>query len=304
MARIRLGINNCFAVKRWPEPQAWAEIVAVELGLKVVQFSYDLLDPRAKEPARSALIADILDACRGYGLEIDSTFTGLAAYNFNMLMHPNPLMRADALDWYANAIEVAAKLDAKGTGGHIAALSWRDYLDKDRRDEMIGQLIDEIEALSSLAKLYGLKVILWEPMPIAREPPHTIEEARELLGKTNKRAKVPVKLCIDLGHACAWDLKEGSRDRDPYAWLRELASQSPVIHVQQTDGRADRHWPFTKEYNARGIIKPEEVIKAIDDSGAQEVLLALEIIHPFEAREDEVLRDLKESVRYWKEYVG
>ncbi len=302
MVKVKLGINNCFAVKRWPEPKAWAEIVATELELDIVQFSYDLLDPRTSEPARSMMIAEIVDACRNYNITIDSTFTGLAAYSFNLLMHPNVLMRNDAMDWYANAIEVASKLGAKSTGGHIAAMSWRDYLSDKRRQELISYLISEIQELTSLAKAQGLKFLLWEPMPIAREPPHTIEEAKEFLRIANQGARIPVKLCIDLGHMCAWDLT-AKEDKDPYAWLKELGSESPVIHVQQTDGKADRHWPFTKEYNEKGIITPERVLKAIEDSGANEVLLALEIIHPFEAKEEEVLNDLKESVKFWKEYL-
>jgi D-erythrulose 1-phosphate 3-epimerase len=40
-----LGINLSFAVKRWPEPEAWSAFVRDELGLDLVQFSFDLLDP-------------------------------------------------------------------------------------------------------------------------------------------------------------------------------------------------------------------------------------------------------------------
>ena len=27
MSRLHLGINTCFAVKRWPEPQQWVRII-------------------------------------------------------------------------------------------------------------------------------------------------------------------------------------------------------------------------------------------------------------------------------------
>ena len=37
--RARLGINTCFAVKRWPRPGDWARIVRDELGLEVVELS-------------------------------------------------------------------------------------------------------------------------------------------------------------------------------------------------------------------------------------------------------------------------
>ena len=33
MTEFTLGMNTCFAVKRWPEPEEWARIVAEEFGL-------------------------------------------------------------------------------------------------------------------------------------------------------------------------------------------------------------------------------------------------------------------------------
>ena len=42
--RARLGINTCFAVKRWPRPRDWAPIVRWQLGLSLVQHSLDLVD--------------------------------------------------------------------------------------------------------------------------------------------------------------------------------------------------------------------------------------------------------------------
>ena len=178
-----------------------------------------------------------------------------------------------------------------------------DYLNDRRREFLINAVTNSLIRLSSIAKDKGLKMLLWEPMPVVREPPHTIDQAKKLLNIVNSESDLPIRLCIDLGHACAWrvDRKE---DLDPYAWLRELGAFSPVVHVQQTDGRADRHWPFTEEYNKRGIIKPDKVLDAIEDSGAKEVLLVLEIIHPFEEREEKVLRDIKESVEYWKKYIS
>ena len=50
MTNIRLGINNAFASKRWPEPMAWSRLIAGDLGLTEVQFSFDLLDPLLPEP--------------------------------------------------------------------------------------------------------------------------------------------------------------------------------------------------------------------------------------------------------------
>jgi len=303
MTKFVLGVNNCWAVKRYAMPREWIEITATKLDVKVVQFSFDLLDPRTKQEARDAMIWETLNAAREYGITIHSAFTGLAAYSFNLLMHPDPGMREDALDWYEAAIEAASKLNVVAVGGHVAAMTWGDYEDPKRRELMISVLLDELRYLSKLAKASGLRMLLWEPMPVAREPPSTISEAKELLRLVNEGAHAPVKLCIDVGHACSpWATRK--EDLDPYAWLRELGSESPCVHIQQTDGKADRHWPFTEEYNKVGIIKPDKVLEALEESGSKENYLFLEIIHPFEYREDKVLEELKVSVDYWKEYVG
>lgn len=301
MTVFHLGVNNCFAVKRWPLPEDWAEICSKELEVDLVQFSFDLMDPRTTEPALSEMIAQTTDALRETGLTVHSTFTGLAAYSSNLLTHPNPGMRMDALDWYARAIRVTKRLGVKVTGGHVAAQSYPDYMSPERRVYLEGVLTENLQYLSSLAAHEGLEMLLWEPMPLLREPPCTIADSKRLLKRVNEGSGVPIKLTIDTGHQCTAGV--GERDNDVYAWLRELAPESPVIHIQQTDGKGDRHWPFTKRCNDIGIIRPNDVINAVERSKAKEVYLMLEIIHPFEAKESEVLEDLKVSVKYWEDYI-
>src|SRR2546423_6791181 len=91
---------------------------------------------------------------------------------------------------------------------------------------------------------------------------------------------VPIMLCLDVGHQCVPGTT--GAERDPYAWLERLGSEAPVVHLQQSDGVGDHHWPFTEETNAKGRIRPDEVLAALDRSGATEVALVLEIVPPFE----------------------
>ncbi|HID94816.1 MAG TPA: sugar phosphate isomerase/epimerase [Candidatus Latescibacteria bacterium] len=298
---VKLGINACFAVKRWPEPEAWLKIVGEDLGLKEAQFSLDLLDPRVSEPTRSKMCEKINQAATRYGVHIQTTFTGLAAYCFNLLLHPDIGMRMDAVHWFEEAIEVTSMLGAEGTGGHIASLSMWDFQDDLRRECLTEALIESLHHLAELVKIEGQRYFLWEPMPVPRERPCTIDDAKRLYEKVNDGAAVPIVYCIDWGHQCTYSAT--GKDRDTYAWLEELSPMSPVMHVQQTDGKADCHWPFTKEFNNKGIIEPGRALDAIARSGVKEVVLMLEIIHPFEAEESKVLDDLKESVEYWKKYL-
>jgi D-erythrulose 1-phosphate 3-epimerase len=112
------------------------------------------------------------------------------------------------------------------------------------------------------------------------------------------QAHVPVLLCLDVGHQCVPGT--AGPDRDPYAWLERLGARAPVVQLQQTDGKADHHSPFTPQANAAGIIEPARVLAALDRSGAADVALILEIIPPFEQDDDQVLADLRQSAAYWR----
>ncbi len=301
MAKLRLGINICFAVKRWPEAYEWAEIVGSRLDLDLAQFSFDLVDPRVRESVRRRKSIEAKESAAANGVEIHSTFTGLGAYSFNLLMHPDMGMRSDALDWYEQAVYMTRDMGAAGTGGHVASMSYADYQNETRRKYLLDSLIESLQHLSRIAADLGQRFILWEPMPVPREPPCNIEDAKSLFERVNKGAAVPINFCMDTGHQCAYT--ESNRDVDTYEWIREIGPMSPAMHLQQTDGTLDNHWPFTAEFNEKGIVKAEELIEAIDESGASQVDLLLEIIHAFEANEVKVLEDLDASVAYWKEYL-
>jgi sugar phosphate isomerase/epimerase len=299
--KIHLGINNCFAVKRWPEPLRWGGIVRETLGLQLVQFSLDLLDPRTEESGRREMLEQIRAACGEYELRLSSVFTGLAAYSSNMLLHPSHLMRMDALAWYERAIELSGELGGTAAGGHWGALSCQDYADSNRREYLEEFLFEALGYLADVAKQAGLQRLLWEPMPLFREAPATIREAERLHGKANRNTAVPIDFCLDLGHQCTAGAQ--GEDRDPYEWLRRLGAVCPYIHLQQTDGEADHHWPFTEPYNASGIIHPDRVLDSLEQAGVGEARLVFEIIHPFEDSEQRVIEDLKASVDYWKGYL-
>jgi D-erythrulose 1-phosphate 3-epimerase len=111
-------------------------------------------------------------------------------------------------------------------------------------------------------------------------------------------AHVPITLCLDVGHQCVPGTS--GPDRDPYAWLERLGARASVVQLQQADGLADHHWPFTAQTSAAGIIEGEKVLAALDRSGAAEVALILEIMPAFEQDDDQALADLRESAGYWR----
>jgi D-erythrulose 1-phosphate 3-epimerase len=296
MAELRLGINNGFAMKRWPEPWAWAEIVGERLGLRYVQVSFDVLDPGWPGPCVTRMCDRVCEAASAHGLIVHSTFTGLVGYAQNLLAHPDAEVRAHGLRWFESGVALTARLGAEATGGYMGALSVDDHADPHRRAEVRQALVSSVRSLARTASLARLRALLWEPMPVPREIPHTPEEAMTLLAEVNHESDVPVELCFDLGHCCAWDLPPKA---DPHAWLEELLPWTAVIHLQQTDGRGDHHWPFTREFAATGIVEPRRVVDIARQSPFETVYLFLEICHAHETSDEQVIDDLKASVDTW-----
>lgn len=296
MTPYRLGINTCFAVKRWPQPERWGRLVRDELGLDLVQHSLDLVDLDAPEAAAAGQADRLRAACAAGGLTLHSTFTGLAAYSSNLLLHPDPAARQRAMTWYRRVIDFTAAAGAGSAGGHVGAYSIDDWRDPVRRAELWSGLGESLAGLAGYSREQGLAGLMAENLAAAREP-STLAMLSSLLTDGDD-AHVPVTLCLDVGHQCVPGTS--GHDRDPYAWLEQLGARATVVQLQQTDGKADHHWPFTPGTNAAGIIDAPKVLAALDRSGATDTALILEVIPPFEQDDDEVLKDLRQSAEYWR----
>ncbi len=297
--KVTLGINNCFAVKRWPRPDEWAQVVRGELGLDAVQHCLDLTD-LGGDVDLDAEAGAVRTACDGAGLRIHSVFTGLVAYSANLMLAPDDAERRRGFELWSRAIMLAARLGAASAGGHVGSLSRPEADDAERRALRWSELRVRLAELSGLASQLGLQALLVENMACDREPSR-ISEVESLLSHGTS-SHVPVTLCLDIGHQCVPGT-EGD-DADPYAWLRRLGPRTTVVHLQQSDAHADHHWPFTAAYNAQGRIRAAAVLDALVASGVEEATLMLEVVPSFEAADAVVLSDLRESVVYWRDAMS
>jgi sugar phosphate isomerase/epimerase len=295
--RLQLGVNTCFAVKRWPRPEDWAPIVRDRLGIRLVQHSLDLVSTDASAQGLHAQALAVSDAVASHGLELHSTFTGLAAYSANLLLAPDASDRQAALAWYRTVIGFTAGVGGRATGGHVGSFSVPDWRDPARRAVLWDGLQAALAELAAEARTAGLDYLLVENLAVAREP-STMAMIGELL-VDGDAARVPIRLCLDVGHMCVPGTS--GPDRDPYAWLRSLGRVAPVVQLQQSDEAGDHHWPFTDRYNSVGRIAADRVIEALGEGGVDQSALLLEVIPPFEQEDDAVLDDLEASVDYWRE---
>jgi len=291
-----------FATNRFPEPEVWLRIVGKDLGLRYVQFVADLLNPFLPPKVIEQGIAKLKENALKYKVKIDTTFTSTFT-RVNHLMHPDALQRKVWFDWFRRWFEISAQLGARGSGGHFGIMSVTDFSDEKRRKFLIEEAISSWRKLARLGAQRGFKFLIFEPMSIPREMASTIDSTKELLERVNENSlPIPIRLCLDVDHG---DLASSDpRDIDPYAWLRELAHLSPVIHIKQSTRDKSAHWPFIEKYNKIGVITPPKIMEVIEASGAKEVVLLFEISHRERyPAEYQVIDDLKESVEYWRKYI-
>ncbi|MCD6290738.1 MAG: TIM barrel protein [Anaerolineae bacterium] len=320
--KLDIGINGAFLTRRWEEPENWVRLTA-ELGYPYLEFCGDVIDPffsgdrayqlRAAEAARRA--------AERYGVTISDYYTGMATHRFHGLSHSDPSVRARMREWIVQAMDITLALGATRLGGHWDALSVEVLADPARTQEAVERLHDTFRRLCEIAERKGLTALYNEQMYIPSEIPWTIEQAFQYLeavnGAPSPVRRVPLYVTIDVGHQAGMHYGAAGDDLDYTAWLRALAPVSEVIHLQQTTPDGSHHWPFTQEYNERGHIKIQKVLDAIQwahehwaENRLSEIMepvqqhfLIAEIIPGSTVTEERLLRELKESAQYLRQFV-
>ena len=273
------GLNTSFAVKRWPEPERWAALIR-SLGVELVQFSFDLLDPYWSQSLTGAQTGRIRRACAAEGLHLDSAFVGLAAYSYNGLLHPEPEARAEAEAWLKRAVSLGADMGAGAVGGPLGGVSMAGTLTAALKDEVT----ERLRRVAEHARQAGLAALLVEPTPLPREWPHTPAELSELLTRTEDMA-VPLRVVLDLGHMLYPPLYREGATLTP--WLEVTGQRLHGLHLQQTDGVADRHWNFTQP----GLVDLASVRAEMECHGLESRPAVLEVFYPFEQNDEQVWND-------------
>ncbi|MBU0630349.1 MAG: sugar phosphate isomerase/epimerase [Candidatus Margulisbacteria bacterium] len=302
MADIKLGINTGFALNRYSAPEDWTRVVGRELGLKYVQLTADLINPSLPDKIVASQIKKIRHECRKNSVVVAHTFTG-AFTRVNHLAHPDEKIAKYWLGWFKRFVDISVALEAESLGSHFGIFSVPTMDNATRRREVFARCVEHWQSIAAYAKKQGLKYLTWEPMSIPREMGETIAETRRIQLAVNDGSALPIRLCLDVDHGDV--ASRDPRDTDPYAWIAEFGRDAPLIHIKQSLIDKGGHWPFLPDKNKAGKIKPQKVLRAINDSGARDVLLLLELSfrerEPYESR---VLRDLRTSVKYWQPFVA
>lgn len=304
IATFELIANNGFTTEDYPQPELWAEVIQA-MGLRCLEYFADHMEPillRRVIEAESEFFQATRRALAEHGLSVFSGATARISYLLNMLSHPYADCRREGVRWCRSFIDLSLKLGGRFISGHYDCISKPDV----RQDlaRAIDRLVEGLLEVADYAAEVGLAGIFIEQMHRAQLQPYTIAGAHDLLGRLNQRAAVPFHMHLDTGHAAFIrdDPAHTAADKDIYRWLAEPFGRNEIllIHAQQCDDRASRHWPFTPEYNRRGIVDARRVIQAVEQSGVERCVVALEVLFPRSTDLDVIRPAMVESAAYWR----
>jgi hypothetical protein len=199
--------------------------------------------------------------------------------------------------------DIAGDLGASSIGTQFGIFTYRDYDDPERRNTLMQIALDGWRDVAEHAKSRGLTWLFWEPMSVGRELGHTLKDTRALQDWINAAGlPIPLKPMVDIDHGDVTSLDP--RDVDPFAWAKDFATQSPIIHIKQSTMNKGGHWPFTAQYNKDGRITPEKLIEAVKAGGGHDNELCLELaFREREPTDRSVVAAIRDSVAYWAPYT-
>ncbi len=316
---LKLGINGAFVTRRWEEPESMMRLTA-ETGYSVHEFCADVLDPFFMGPKDFLLdmAREVKHWAEHYGIEICDVYTGMCTHRFHSFSHSRPEPGERMKQWLSDCWDLCLAMGTDRWGGHVDAVPVEVMANPAAYQRAIERLHETWRELSVVAKEKGMGAIFVEQMYIPSEVPWTMQQGEDLLVAVNRDSEgVPVYLTVDVGHMAGMCYGLSGPDLDYAEWIRRLAPWAEVIHLQQTTAESSHHWGFTEEYNARGHVRMERVMEAVEEGHRQaenspisEVMepldhnfLVLELIPGSTKNEETLLREMKESAQYLYDFI-
>jgi hypothetical protein len=194
MNKFRLGISTSFALKKYPLPAQWMNVIHSEFELDSCELVLDLIDPLLREPTKTAYIQDMLELADDLQLEVHSCSIGKNKYSQSMLLHPNFGYRVDSLIWYEKAIDVAAYTNSAIFGGYFGSILDSNNVKPENVDYKVSFIKDVMSYIGSIAYSSGLSGLFFEPFTFYHETTQDFEINSTILAHLQSQCSIQVHL--------------------------------------------------------------------------------------------------------------
>ncbi|MBE5773388.1 MAG: hypothetical protein E7337_05580 [Clostridiales bacterium] len=201
--RIHLGIDNCFAIKRWTAPREWGRVVN-EMGMKYVEAVPDLeceplLNP---DDYRQEWIDEVNRMRDDTGTQVVMFYSNDSTYDSIGFSHPDRRIRRHFVEkWFGNFIKMASAIGSD-IGYYVQATPESMLYSKEGRRQAAEYAYECMVDVNKMAGAAGIKHVALEQMYTPHQPPFTIKGMRDLIVNITKDSGVPFYLTEDVGHHC------------------------------------------------------------------------------------------------------
>jgi D-erythrulose 1-phosphate 3-epimerase len=199
--KLYLAIDNCFASKRWTNPNEWMDI-ARSLGLVYVEASADNeCDPMyAGQEYLKRWTVQVQAAVQETGVNISGLYSGHGTYATLGLTHTDEAVRHRMRDvWAKPMINLAAGLHT-GLGCYCFAFPDSVLQNADLYQRFYDELCDNLALLCTYASEQGLPYFAIEQMYTPHQVPFTLEGTENMLRRVYGLAGCPLYITVDTGH--------------------------------------------------------------------------------------------------------
>lgn len=198
---IYLGIDNCFASKRWTFPEEWSKLIS-EIGINYIEASADTeCDPLyLGQDYTQSWIDRVKKSCETNKVSIANLYSGHGTYSTLGLGHWDADVRARFREqWMKPQAKTAADLGA-GFGFFAHAFDENMLQNPDEYKKAYDELCKNLSEIAEYAVSVGTKSVGVEQMYSPHQPPWTIKGAKEMLRQIYSHNCAPFYLTDDVGH--------------------------------------------------------------------------------------------------------
>lgn len=201
--KIYLGIDNCFALKRWTTPAEWAKVIK-DLGMYYVEAVPDLEAEPLITPKdyQRDWIDQVNEVQAKEGVKTVMIYSNDSTYDTTGFAHPDPRVRRHIVDkWFTGFCEIAAGIGAD-IGYFVHGLSESVMYDKAARMLAQEHVTECMVDVNRIAEEAGVDKVALEQMYTPHQPPFTIDTMIQLMQTVKRRSGKDFYVTEDVGHHC------------------------------------------------------------------------------------------------------
>ncbi|MBC2022903.1 hypothetical protein [Listeria booriae] len=199
--KLYLGIDNCFAIKRWVEPETWIPLLK-EIGVNYAEASFDNEIDFLYSP--QWYINDWFDrltaAEEKYDFKVKSFYSGYQTYRTAGLAHPNPQMANNLVDNFFLPVLNKIKQRHCSIGFSVHTYPENVLQNPEKFYKVQKEVWDRYAKLVNYSKSHGNTPICVEQMYTPAQSPWTIKSNINFIRYVYALNKGPIYTTIDVGH--------------------------------------------------------------------------------------------------------